>query len=70
MAEPLSKSQQQLRGRSVGDMTDDQLRDWIDACEKMESWVKASKARRSWKLSGHDAEAVLERRKSAAESSN
>ena len=36
MAEPLTKSQRSLRGKKVVDMTDDQLRDWIDACAKME----------------------------------
>ncbi|MBI1314554.1 hypothetical protein GC176_24945 [bacterium] len=63
MLEPLSNSQQQLRGRKVQDMTVDQLADWIDACFKMERWVKGNKARRSWKLGGEEAKAELERRK-------
>lgn len=62
MAEPLSKSQQKLRGREICDMTDEQLRDWIDACLKMEQWVGAAKARRGWRLSGIKAEQELERR--------
>lgn len=65
MAEPLSKSQQRLRGRKVADMTADQLLDWIDACAKMEQWVDAAKARRSWKQSAEDAQQELERRTDA-----
>jgi hypothetical protein len=67
MSEPLSKSQQHLRGRNVADMTTDQLRDWIDACAKMERWVTAAKARRSWKLSGQHAQQELERRKTTTQ---
>ena len=63
MAMPLSKTQQRLRGRKIADMTDDQLRDWIDACSRMEEWVKPPKARRSWKSAGQEAMAELERRK-------
>jgi len=62
MPEPLSKSQQQLRGRNVIDMTVAQLRDWIDACDKMELWVKANKARRTWTRGRREAEAELKRR--------
>lgn len=65
MAEPLTRSQQQLRGRKISDMTDEQLRDWIDACDKMETWVVAAKARRGWRESGIDAQAELERRNEA-----
>jgi len=43
-------------------MSDDQLRDWIDACDKMERWLTAAKARRGWRLSGIEAEHELERR--------
>lgn len=67
MSEPLSKMQQSLRGRNVVDMTVDQLRDWIDACAKMERWVTAAKARRSWKQCGHHAQVGLERRDIATE---
>ena len=63
MAEPLTKSQQSLRGRRIVDMSDAQLRDWIHACEKMENWVKHAKARRKWRLGGVEAEDELERRK-------
>ena len=62
MAEPLSKTQQRLRGRKICDMTDEQLRDWIDACEKMNKWLGAAKARRGWRLSGIKAEEELRRR--------
>jgi len=62
MAVPLSKSQQQLRGRKLADMTIDQLRDWIDACEKMERWLKPAKARRTWRRSGLEAREKLQRR--------
>ena len=62
MAEPLTKSQQSLRGRKIVNMTDDQLRDWIQACEKMENWVRHAKARRGWRLSGIEAGDELERR--------
>lgn len=65
MPEPLTRSQQSLRGRKVCDMTDDQLRDWIDACEKMERWVDAAKARRDWRLSGIEAQDELDHRSSA-----
>ncbi|MBA4016738.1 MAG: hypothetical protein C0483_06075 [Pirellula sp.] len=47
---PLTRSQEALRGWDVRDMSIEQLRDWIAACEKMEVWVKPAKARRSWKL--------------------
>lgn len=62
MAEPLSKSQQALRGRKICDMTEEQLRDWIGACLKMEKWVGAAKARRGWRLSGIEAEQELNSR--------
>ena len=68
MAEPLSKSQQQLRGRKILVMSVEQLRDWIDACDKMEAWVDAAKARREWRLSGIEATEELERRKSKSNS--
>jgi hypothetical protein len=62
MGEPLTKSQQSLRGRDVSDMSIEQLREWIDACTKMELWVKPAKARRSWKLGRECAIAELEKR--------
>lgn len=58
--EPLTKTQQALRGRNLRDLSPDQLRDWIDACEKMEHWVKYKKARREWKQSREQAVALLE----------
>ena len=57
--EPLTKSQQNLRGRQIGEMSVEQLRDWIDACEKMEKSVKYNKARRDWKSSRDEAMAEL-----------
>ncbi len=62
MTNPLSKSQQSLRGRKRSDMTAAQLRDWIDACNKMEAWVKPAKARRTWKKAREDAELHLQAR--------
>lgn len=62
MNEPLTKSQRELRGRSVGDMSIEQLRDWIDACTKMENWVGFKKSRRDWRLSREEASAELVRR--------
>ncbi len=46
MQQPLTKSQQELRGRSLCEMSIGQLHEWIDACDKMERWVDAKKARR------------------------
>ena len=63
MRNPLSKQQETLRGRKLADLTDEQLLDWIDACNKMERWVKVNKARRTWVRSRDDAEAELIRRK-------
>ena len=62
MAEPLSKSQQALRGRKLCDMSVEQLKDWIDACDKMELWVGYAKARRGWRKSGIEAENELKKR--------
>jgi hypothetical protein len=39
-----------------------QLRDWIDACMKMERSVEFNKARRSWKRSREEATEELTRR--------
>jgi hypothetical protein len=61
--QPLSHSQHRLRGRKVRDMSDAQLRDWIDACTKMEHWPRIeAKARRGWKESRQAAETELDRR--------
>jgi hypothetical protein len=62
MQNPLSKRQEALRGRKRSDMTEAELHDWIDACDKMEQWVKPAKARRTWKAARADAVAELERR--------
>jgi|GEM_PF-2097700 hypothetical protein len=61
---PLSKSQERLRGVKISDMTDEQLLDWIDACDKMEKANKMpSKARRSWKEGRQEALDEIEKRK-------
>ena len=62
MNEPLTKSQSELRGRDVRHLSEEQLRDWIDACTKMERWVGFKKARRSWKRGRETASAELARR--------
>lgn len=62
MNEPLTKTQQELRGRSVSDMSLGQLRDWIDVCKKMENWVGYNKARRGWRQCREEALAELSRR--------
>jgi hypothetical protein len=60
---PLSRSQESLRGRKIVDMSAVQLREWIDACVRMEEWkYTPTKARRGWKASRAEAEAELERR--------
>jgi hypothetical protein len=60
MKNPLTKTQEALRGRKINDMTDGQLRQWIDACDRMEKWKHTpAKARRGWKASGARAEAQL-----------
>ena len=64
--QPLTRSQHDLRGRSIVDMTDAQLRDWIEACQKMEAWPRIeAKARREWKKSRVAAESEVSRRADA-----
>lgn len=64
MNEPLTKSQQSLRGKKLTDMSLDQLMDWIDACKMMEGVVKPAKARRTWKHSREKAEIEIFKRNS------
>jgi len=59
---PLTRSQTSLRGRDIRDLSNEQLHDWIDACDKMERHVKYKKARRGWTSSRAEAEAERERR--------
>ena len=59
---PLTKSQRELRGRNVRDMSTEQLHDWISACTVMEGSVGFNKARRSWKSGREEALAELARR--------
>jgi hypothetical protein len=66
MAEPLSDSQQRLRGKDVRTMTNEQLVDWIHACNAMEKWVSHNKARRGWKQGRADAEAEIQKREDKA----
>ena len=51
MNNPLTKEQEQLRGKKIVDLSLEQLSVWINACERMENWVKDSKSRRSWRKS-------------------
>jgi hypothetical protein len=61
---PLSRSQEILRGRKVGNMSVEQLREWIDATNRMDEWKDTpAKARRGWKASRAKAGAGLERRR-------
>ncbi|WP_430401209.1 hypothetical protein [Flavobacterium sp.] len=62
MKNPLTKQQEQLRGKKVNDMTNQELEIWVQACDKMENWVDVNKARRSWTKSRDEAESELEKR--------
>jgi hypothetical protein len=62
MDEPLTNSQQSLRGCKIADMAIYQLHDWIAACKTMELWAKDAKARDKWHKSGQEAAAELQRR--------
>lgn len=62
MKNPLTQEQESLRGRRVEDMTDAQLRLWIDACYKMMVWVRPAKARRSWKTERERGEVEIAKR--------
>jgi hypothetical protein len=62
MKNPLTKQQEQLRGKKVNDMTNHELEIWVQACDKMENWVDVNKARRSWTKSRDEAESELEKR--------
>lgn len=62
MNNPLSKQQEKLRGKEVCNMTIDELNVWIKACDEMENWVHANKARRSWTSSRFEAIDELEKR--------
>lgn len=60
---PLTKSQERLRGIKCTDMTDQQLVDWIDACNRMETVRNMpAKARSSWKEGREEAIAEMEKR--------
>ena len=67
MVEPLSNSQKQLRNKKLAAMTDLELLDWIDACEKMER-SGAVKSIRAWSRFGRNArEELAHRRMTEAE---
>ena len=60
--EPLTKSQQKLRGCKIADMAIYEIHDWIAACKRMELWAQDPKARSIWKTAGQEATLELERR--------
>ena len=62
MDEPLTESQQKLRGRQISEMAIYQLHDWIAACKRMGLWAKTYEERTAWKESGQQAVTELERR--------
>lgn len=62
LGQPLTREQEELRGRDVREFNEAQLRVWLVACERMEHWVKAAKARRSWKTAARETRAELARR--------
>lgn len=52
MGAPLTKEQNALRGRRLEELSSDELRLWIDACDRMETWPgMPAKSRRGWKMS-------------------
>ncbi len=48
-------------------MSFEELKSWINACDRMEKWVKFNKARRSWTESREEAIIELEKRKNATQ---
>ncbi len=62
--DPLTKSQQALRGLALCDMSIAQLRDWIAACEQMDQMANHKKAPRGWQKSRELAVKELESRAS------
>jgi hypothetical protein len=65
MDEPLTESQQRLRGYKISNMAIYQLHDWISACRRMAHWAKSAQDRTIWKTSGQEALTELERRLTA-----
>lgn len=61
MDNPLTKEQEELRGKNISSFSIE-LNEWIEACERMEVWVKTNKARRSWARSKEKAECELSKR--------
>ncbi len=62
MSSPLTKQQEKLRGKKIVDMTNAELHSWINACDRMETYVKGNKARRSWTKSRDEAENEMQSR--------
>jgi hypothetical protein len=62
MNEPLTESQQSLRGHQIADMAIYQLHDWILACRRMEVWAQSAQDRTTWKTCGQEVVTELERR--------
>ncbi len=59
----LSKNQRALIGKKRTDMSDEQLLNWIHACNTIETHPNIShKARGTWKRSRVEAQAELEKR--------
>ena len=51
----------------MSDLTDDQLRDWIDGCKTMESLANDAEALAAWRESREEAEAALAARESSVD---
>jgi len=58
--DPRTRRDYALTKKGVSNMSAAELQEWIRLCEKMEDWVRAAKARRSWKESRVEAEHRLE----------
>ena len=58
----LSKEQERLIGKSLKDMTNEELSLWIDTCDMMENAVDFNKARRSWTKTREEAKIELKLR--------
>ncbi len=60
----LSKEQERLIGKSLKDMTSEELSLWIDTCDMMENAVDFNKARRNWTKSREETKIELKSRES------
>ena len=57
----LSKEELKLQKKGVENLTQEELKRWIEICERNENDVKYNKARRTWVKSRQQAEARLEK---------